>query len=91
MPALPSPVDPRPPVPVQEIGRLCIAADRACACGDLPMLAGIATRLTVLVGAALAAGLAELVGLCEGDPAPAVAAWTALKDHVYQDAQRGAR
>lgn len=91
MPALSSPVDPRPPVPAQEIGRLCIAADRACARGDLPMLAGIATRLTVLVGPALAADLTQLAGLCEGDPAPAVAAWTTLKDHVYQDTRRGAR
>ncbi len=55
------------------------------------MLAGIATRLTVLVGPALAADLTQLAGLCEGDPAPAVAAWTELKDHVYQDARRGAR
>lgn len=91
MPALPAPVDPRPPVPVQEIGRLCLAADRACACGDLPMLAGIATRLKVLLGPALAADLTELATLCEGDPAPAVAAWTALKDHVYQDTRRGGR
>ena len=84
-------MDLRPPVPAQEIGRLCIAADRACARGDFPMLAGIATRLTVLVGHALAADLTELAWLCEGDPAPAVAAWTALKDRVYQDSRRGAR
>lgn len=91
MPALSSPVDPRPPLPAQEIGRLCIAGDRACASGDLPTLACIATRLTVLLGPALAADLTQLAGLCDGDPAPAVAAWTELKDHIYQDARRGAR
>lgn len=91
MRALSSPEDPQPPPPAQVIGRLCIAADRACASGDLETLAGIASRLRVLVAQALAADLTELAGLCHGEPARAVAVWSELKERVYQDTWRGAR
>ena len=70
---------------------MCIAADRACANGDLAMLAAIASRLAVLVAPPLDAYLGDLARLCEGDPARAVEVWSRLKEHVYQDTRWGAR
>lgn len=93
MAAITPPMGPRPDCPPSAlvIGKLCIAADRACANGDLVLLAGIATQLAALVAPPLDTYLTELAGLCDGDPARAVAAWTRLKEYVYQDSQRGAR
>lgn len=67
------------------IGELCIDADRACARGDLPVLAGIAIQLSRLLPEPLHCELAALVDLCQCKHAHrATETWSSLKNRVYR-------
>ncbi|MBL9012523.1 MAG: hypothetical protein JNL83_00010 [Myxococcales bacterium] len=68
-----------------EIGRLCLAGDHACAAGDLAALREIAHELADFTPEPLHCELARLAAACAADPARAIATWDEVKACLYRE------
>ncbi len=68
-----------------EIGRLCVGGDWACANGDLGGLRWVAQQLASYVPEPLHCELAALSECCASDPDRAVELWNRLKNRVYAE------
>ena len=67
----------------QQIGRLCVCGDWACAHGDFAGLRHVARQLQDFVADPMHDELGELASACVSDPARAGALWTHIKDVLH--------
>lgn len=69
------------------IGKLCVAADWACAHGDLLLLRSIADRLASYTEGPLRYELVSFAERCLGDPVGVGAAWDRLKVQISRSGE----
>lgn len=69
----------------EEIGKLCVGGDWACANGDFGGLGSVAQQLADYVAEPVHCELAALAAACESDPERAAALWDALKSRLYRE------